>query len=151
MVAAPLYILAFLQPTLAGLGALVIAPAILQYLYLGPVFALAQNMVSARMRATATAIVNITLTVIGLGLGPPVIGVLSDLLAARAYTGLMPFVRACPGGVAPHGAIGFAAESCRLASFHGLQQALLVAAAVYVWSGFHFVLAARHLKKDLMA
>jgi predicted MFS family arabinose efflux permease len=151
MVAAPLYIAAFLQPTLARMGALVIGPAILQYLYLGPVFALAQNMVTARMRATATAIVNIVITVIGLGLGPPLIGALSDVLAARAYNGLMPFTHACPGGVAPAGASGFAAESCRLASFHGLQQALLVAAAIYLWSGFHLVLAARTLKQDLEA
>ncbi|HTK35102.1 MAG TPA: MFS transporter [Caulobacteraceae bacterium] len=149
MLAAPLYIAAFQQPTLLGLGAMVIAPAILQYLYMGPVFALAQNMVGARMRATTTAIVNITLTVIGLGLGPPLIGALSDFLAARAYNGLMPFVRACPGGVAPAGATGFAADSCRLASFHGLQEALMVAAAIYLWAGFHFLLAARTLRRDL--
>ena len=149
MLAAPLYMLAFLQPTLLGLGAIVIVPAILQYLYLGPVFGLAQNLVVARMRATTTAIVNITLTVIGLGLGPPLIGALSDVLASKAYTGLMPFVRACPGGVAPAGATGFAADSCRLASYHGLQQALLVAVAIYIWSGFHFILAARTLKQDL--
>jgi predicted MFS family arabinose efflux permease len=149
MLSGPLYIIAFLQPTLVGLGAMVILPAIFQYLYLGPVFALGQNMVGARMRATTSALFGSIMTVTGLGLGPPLIGLLSDILAARSYNGLMPFGRACPGGVAPHDAAGFAAESCRLASFHGLQQALLVAAAVYVWSGFHYVLASRTLKQDL--
>ena len=147
--AAPLYILAFAQPTVIRLGALVIAPAILQYLYLAPVFALAQNMVEARMRATATALVNITLTLVGLGLGPALIGALSDTLAAHAYTGLMAYSRACPGGLPPPGAQGFAAEACRSASFTGLQRALMAAAAVYLWAGVHFLLAARTVREDL--
>lgn len=151
MIAAPLYMFAFTRPTVAGLGAAVILPAILQYLYLGPVFALAQNMVEARTRATATAIVNVVITLVGLGLGPMTIGALSDLFASRSYTGLMPFVQACPGGVAPAGAEGFAATACRAASYAGLQQALIAAAAVYVWAGLHFVLAARSLKKDLLS
>ena len=149
MAAAPLYILAFAQPTVIRLGALIIAPAILQYLYLAPVFALAQNMVEARMRATATALVNITLTLVGLGLGPALIGALSDTLAAHAYTGLMAYSRACPGGLPPPGAQGFAAEACRSASFTGLQQALMAAAAVYLWAGLHFLLAARTVREDL--
>ena len=130
---------------------MIILPAILQYLYLGPVFALAQNMVDARTRATATAVVNVVITLIGLGLGPMTIGALSDFFAARAYAGLMPFALSCPGGVAPAGAEGFAATACRAASYHGLQQALIAAAAVYLWSGLHFILAAKHLKKDLLS
>lgn len=149
--AAPLYMFAFTRPTVATLGAAIILPAILQYLYLGPVFALAQNMVEARTRATATAIVNVTITLVGLGLGPMTIGALSDLFAARSYAGLMPFVQACPGGVAPAGAEGFAATACRAASFAGLQQALIAAAAIYVWAGTHFVLAARTLRRDLLS
>ncbi|HTI66207.1 MAG TPA: MFS transporter [Caulobacteraceae bacterium] len=149
MAAAPLFMLALTQPTVARLGALVIVPLILQYLYLGPVFALVQNLVDARSRATATAVVNVSITLIGLGLGPMTIGALSDLFAGRSYPGLMPFVKACPGGVAPPGAQGFAAEACHAASFAGLQQALIAAAAIYIWAGLHFVLAARSLRKDL--
>jgi hypothetical protein len=111
---------------------------------------MAQNMVEARMRATATALVNVTITLIGLGLGPALVGALSDVLAAHAYAGLMPFTEACPGGVAPADAAGFAAEACRSASFHGLQRALMAAAAVYVWAGLHFFLAARTLRRDLL-
>jgi predicted MFS family arabinose efflux permease len=146
MAAAPLYMLALTRPTLPLLGAMVIVPAILQYTYLGPVFALVQNLVDARSRATATAVVNVCITLIGLGLGPMTIGALSDLFAAHAYSGLMPFVQACPGGLPPPGAEGFAAAACKAASFKGLQQALLVASAIYVWSGLHIVLAARTLR-----
>ncbi len=151
MAAAPLYMFAFTRPTIGALGAAIILPAILQYLYLGPVFALAQNMVDARTRATATAVVNVVITLIGLGLGPMTIGALSDFFASRSYTGLMSFAVGCPGGVAPAGAEGFAATACRAASFSGLQQALIAAAAVYLWSGLHFILAAKHLKKDLLS
>jgi MFS family permease len=150
MLAGPLYVLAFGQPTVARLGAFVVLPAILQYLYLGPVFALAQNMVEARMRATATALVNVTITLIGLGLGPALVGALSDLLAAQAYAGPLAFAQACPGGVAPAAAEALAAEACRTASFQGLQRALMAAAVIYVWAGAHFVLAARTLKRDLL-
>lgn len=150
ILAAPLYMFAFTRPSVASLGAAIVLPAILQYLYMGPVFALAQNMVDARSRATATAIVNVIITLVGLGLGPMTIGALSDFFAGRSYTGLMAFAQACPGGVAPAGAEGFAATACRAASFSGLQQALIAAAAVYVWSGLHFVLAARTLKDDLL-
>lgn len=142
----PLYMLAFNQPSVGGLGLYVIAPAILQYLYLGPVFALAQNMVGARMRAAATALVVIAITVIGLGLGPLTIGAISDLFAARSFTGDGAFAIACPGGQA---AAPDLAGACRAASFAGLRQALTVAAAVFVWSGLHLILAARTLKRDL--
>lgn len=141
MVCAPLYMLAFNQPTVLRMGLVVIVPAVLQYLYLGPVFALAQNMVGARMRASATALVVVATTVIGLGLGPTLIGALSDLLAARAYAGPGAFTTACPGGQG--------GAACHAASFAGLRGALMAAAAVFLWSGLHLVLAARTLKQDL--
>ena len=145
----PLYMAAFLQKDLATLGVLVVAPAILQYIYLGPVFAATANMAGPRSRATASAILTLIINLIGLGLGPTLIGLASDQFAAHAYTGLMPYAQACPGGLPPAGASGFAAESCHRASFIGLQRALVVSAAVYVWAGVHLILAARTIRQDL--
>ena len=149
ILASPLYIVALTRPTVAMVGAMVIVPAILQYIYMGPVFALVQNLVEAKARATASAITNVSITLIGLGLGPMTIGALSDVFAARGFAGLMPFARACPGGVAPPGSAEFAVAACRAASFTGLQHALMAGAVVYAWAGLHFILAARTLRKDL--
>jgi len=147
--AAPLYMAAFLQQSLAALGALIVAPAILQYLYMGPVFATTANLVGPRSRATAAAILTMVINLIGLGLGPTLIGWASDLFAAHAYAGLSPYAAACPGGLPPAGAVGFAADGCRQASFLGLQRALVASAAVYLWAGVHLMLGARTLREDL--
>jgi hypothetical protein len=98
------------------------------------------------MSIIADALVVIAITVIGLGLGPLTIGAISDLFAARSFAGGGAFALACPGGQA---AAPDLAGACRAASFAGLRQALTVAAAVFVWSGLHLILAARTLKRDL--
>lgn len=151
VLAAPLYMLAFLQRDLLWLGVLVIPPAVLQYLYFGPLYATTTNMVGPRSRATAAALLTLVINLIGLGLGPTVIGWASDQFATHAYTGLIPYARACPGGLPPPGATGFAASGCRTASFIGLQHALVLSAAIYLWAGLHLVLAARTLRRDLEA
>jgi predicted MFS family arabinose efflux permease len=151
ILAAPLYMLAFLQGSLLRVGLFVVAPAVLQYLYLGPLYAVTANMVGPRSRATAAAILTLVINLIGLGLGPTLIGWASDLFAAHAYAGLRPYALACPGGLPPPGASGFAAEGCRTASFLGLQRALVASSAVYLWAGLHLILAARTVRQDLEA
>lgn len=149
ILAAPLYMLAFSQATAAALAAMLVAPLVLHYIYLGPMGGLCQNMVGPRARATSQAIMTLIINLIGLGLGPAVVGWGSDLLASAAYAGVGDFVSACPGGQAIKGATAAAAEACRLASFTGLQQALIAASAIYVWAGVHFLLAARTVREDV--
>ncbi len=48
--------------------------------YLGPTFALVQNLVGIRMRSTAAAILLFVINLIGLGLGPLTVGILADLM-----------------------------------------------------------------------
>jgi MFS family permease len=56
--------------------------SILGGMYLGPSFAMTQALVSLRMRAVASAILLFMLNIIGMGMGPYLVGVASDLLAA---------------------------------------------------------------------
>lgn len=49
-------------------------------LYLAPTFALVQNLVGVRMRATAAALLLFVINLIGLGAGPLLVGMLADLL-----------------------------------------------------------------------
>ena len=48
--------------------------------YLAPTFALVQNLVGVRMRATAAALLLFIINLIGLGAGPLLVGFLADLL-----------------------------------------------------------------------
>lgn len=49
-------------------------------LYLAPTFALVQNLVGVRMRATASALLLFTINLVGLGAGPLVVGIMADAL-----------------------------------------------------------------------
>src|SRR5690606_13547114 len=77
----PLYLWAYHQPSWQLTVALLIAPGILHYVYLGPTFGVVQNMVDTRRRATATAILLFFLNLIALGGGPPATGWLIDRMA----------------------------------------------------------------------
>lgn len=81
LMAFPFYIVALMmdQPYLAI--AVLIAPSLLNSLWLGPAFGTIQNVAPARMRALASAILLFILNIIGLGFGPFLVGVLSDLLS----------------------------------------------------------------------
>jgi predicted MFS family arabinose efflux permease len=67
----------------AALG-LLLLPGLLSALWLGPAYASIQGLVRPDSRATATAILLFVANLVGLGLGPLGVGVVSDLLTARA-------------------------------------------------------------------
>ncbi len=81
LLAFPFYVAAMVsdQPYLAI--AILVAPSLLNSLWLGPAFGTIQNLAPTRMRALASAMLLFILNIIGLGLGPFLVGVLSDLLA----------------------------------------------------------------------
>ena len=102
-----------------GALAMMVVPAILSNVYLGTAIATSHRLVGLQMRATASAILFFVINIIGLGGGPWVVGMVSDALAAQ------------------HGV-----ESLRLAMLYVLPPVML-------WSGFHFLCAARTLKQDI--
>ena len=90
-------------------------------MYLGPSFAMTQNLVRPQMRAVAAAILLFVLNLIGLGIGPWFVGFLSDSLAAS-----------------------FGVESIRYAL-------LSVVCIGNSWATVHYLLASRSLREDLRA
>ncbi len=153
LIAAPLYYFAFQQPTLIGIGLGVIAPLILQYLYLGPTFAVTHNLVEPRMRASATALLFLPINLIGLGFGPPFVGWLADLMTSRDFAAqnLGDFTAACAAAAQP-GAAADLVAACGTSNFEGVKWAILITAVVfYAWAGLHYVYAARFVKRDLEA
>jgi MFS family permease len=88
-----------------------------------PTYAVAQNLVGPRMRATAVAIVAMCCGLVGSGLGPTWVGFASDRFARGI------------GGPA--------------ASAEGIRYALASVTVVLLWSAVHYLIAARTLERDL--
>jgi len=77
------FIFAFLLVDSGELALLCYAPiSFLSATWSAPTYAVAQGLVSLRMRAMASAVLLFMLNLIGLGLGPQLVGVLNDVLAA---------------------------------------------------------------------
>lgn len=96
-----------------------LVPAVFSNFYLATTLAQAQSLVDLRMRGVASALMLFILNMIGLGMGPQITGILSDVLATR-----------------------FGADSMRYSL-------LTVAAVVYPWSAFHYIMASRYIDQDL--
>ncbi|MDX2235052.1 MAG: MFS transporter [Hyphomonadaceae bacterium] len=89
----PIYITAVLLPSALGAMCLLAINAILGTLWYGPVYATAQSIAPAHMRATASAILLFIINLVGLGLGPLLVGALSDVLAIQGGMGKAEGVR----------------------------------------------------------
>ena len=113
--------------TLAGILAtdrttaliLLIVPFFVGSLYLPPTFALAQNLVTPRMRATTSGLVLFVFSLIGMGGGPTLAGVISTSLTPSFGAG------------------------------EALRWALLACTLFNIWGVLHYWLAGRTLAADL--
>ena len=81
----PIYLLAYIQPDWKTALLILLVPGIFHYTYLAPTFAVVQNAVETRRRATATAILFFFLNFIALGGGPVFTGSLVDSFARGAF------------------------------------------------------------------
>jgi MFS family permease len=95
-----------------------------------------QNMVGPRMRATAAFVFFFVSTLVGVGLGPPLLGLVSDLFANASYPG-GGFNNACAGGATATN------SACAQASADGVQLALASSMVLYAWGAIHYLIAAR--------
>ena len=119
VISAPLYIVGITRGDAPLLLALVFAAALFQYTYLGVTYGVFQNLLHSRMRATGSAVLNGIYGLVGQGFGTVLVGALSAALAPR---------------------YGSAA---------GLAYAMAITAALYLWAGAHYLLAARHVGPDM--
>jgi predicted MFS family arabinose efflux permease len=147
MLSAPLFALAAFQPSLMRALPLLAAAHVAMFVYWTPTLALAQNMVGATMRASASFIVAFVMGMVGTGFGPTIVGILSDVFAHHAFDG--DFAAACPGGIAPVGALPAIASQCAEASREGIVYAIATMSIALAWAAVHYALAARTLRQDL--
>ena len=83
-VAAPILFMAYSASDWRVALALLAVPTVLNSLYYGPTYALAQQLVAPQARAMATAVMLFAQNLIGLGLGPLFFGMLSDIFKPMA-------------------------------------------------------------------
>ena len=141
----PIYIAAFLQHTaLASVGFIFLGYLLVTF-YFAPTFAVVQNLVEPRMRASASALLFLAINVMGQALGPVAIGVISDAIARHAFT-LGTYRALCPPH--PHAPVQIIA-ACARASTYGLQHSILIICGCYLLGAIFYLLASRTLKRDL--
>ena len=117
----PLYLAGFQARGLAASATLIILAGVSLVMHYGSGVAIVQNLATPRTRASCVAFYLLFVNVVAMGLGPPLIGWLSDLFAAR-ITG--------PGATA-----------------EGLTLALMTSTVLYAWGGVHYLLARRGLEQ----
>ena len=148
VLSAPLFIFGFMQGELLPMILILIGGHVTMFVYYTPTLGMAQNMVGANMRGTSAFVVSLVLGLVGVGLGPTIVGFLSDFFAQRAFP-LGDFQAMCRGGEAAAGAGQGVADACKAASATGVRNAVISVALLSIWAALHFLLAARHVRKDL--
>ena len=138
VLALPLYVIGFTRPDWQSAVLFMTAGAAAQQLYVAPTFAVANNVVEPRMRATAVAMMTFCWTLVGLGIGPVVVGVASDHIRAFLAAGGSDVLGLC------HQA------GCTDASATGLQYALIGVIFLDLIGIVMFVVASGRMKRDFV-
>ena len=153
---APLYLLAFSQPTGAQglmLG-LWVAAMLLHYGYLGAQYTIGQGVVPQASRASAIAILLFIVALVGNGLGPQVVGLMSDTmmtlgLEARGQAGVLQAAACNPKAAA---ALPAAQQAvCAAVYSEGLRDAMRASSAFLLVAAGCFWMSSRSLDRELLA
>jgi len=142
----PMYFWAYSAPMWQWAAWILVLPGILHFTYVGPSFAVVQNAVEPRMRATAAAILLFVVNFVGLGIGPPLCGWMIDQFSTAAFAdSLGSFGALCPGGIGGAGAPAEIDAACRAASAEGARNGILVMLCFFAWGSLHYFMAAATL------
>ncbi|RJG22068.1 spinster family MFS transporter [Massilia cavernae] len=148
VLAAPLYVAAFMQTSWIATTALLLVGGVLAFLWAGPAFSITQSVVEPRMRASASAILLLNMNLVGHGLGPMFVGFASDAFATRAFT-TGTYALECPKGIPMAGASDAIIQACGQASATGIRYAVLTCTCVFLLAGFHYIRAGRYVARDM--
>ena len=144
LVAFPVYFMAYSQGAAASAFALIFSGYLIMSFYFAPTFAVVQNLVEPRMRASASALLFLAINLVGQGVGPVFMGFVSDASSRQAFS-LGNYRSFCPP--APHAPHAIVA-ACARASTQGLQHSILIVCGFYLLGSIFYLLASRNLKRD---
>jgi predicted MFS family arabinose efflux permease len=138
--AIPLFVFGLTRPDWPTALLLLFGGGAAQQLYLGPTYAIANNMVEPRMRATSIALYAAVWSLIGIGFGPAITGAISD----RVFKAL----KADPSADILHLC---RQAGCADASATGLQYAMICVVVLFAIAAVAFAMSARTMRRDLEA
>ncbi len=132
--------------------------AVMHYFYLSAQFAVTQNLVSPRMRATASAVLLFMVNIIGYAAGPPTVGWVSDKAAAFNLSQMESpvdlgtcnlYEKEMRDEATRTAEKGEALSTyCAPARANGIRFAVTFGVMIYIWAGIHFMLMGRTLQRD---
>jgi len=128
-----LYLIGYTASSMWIAGPALVIGAMLNYFYVGSIFAVILTIVRRDLRTIATAVTILMGNLIGYGLGPPVMGFLSDLFEKRALAHAGMSVAGC--------SLSMANATCALAQASGLRSAIVLCLLGYLGAGLHFLMS----------
>jgi MFS family permease len=140
--ACPLYVLGFLQVHWLPAVLILMLPGLFSATWYAPTYAVTQNLVTPRMRASAVALTSLVFNLTGMTLGPAVTGALSDYFATRRFVSGNYALQCTAIKTGAH-------TLCQAASASGIRMALIILVSFFLLSGMHFMLAAKHMKRGV--
>lgn len=120
--------------------ALLVAASLGQHFYMPAMYTIAQDVAPPTMRATAAALLIAIISVVGYGLGPPLVGLASDVLGRIAMAAHGTDAVSCARA---------ATAACEMAKSDGLRLSLSIGSIGFVAAGLLFVLSGRWLAQDV--
>lgn len=130
LLAAPCFIIGFWTDSLSLSTLLLMLGTVGIFTYLAPTFSHLHSVMEPRMRATAVSIMFLILNIVGLGLGPPLTGLISDVMTRFALD------ECAQAG----------ATACQSAAGEGITHAMMIVSLFMLLGATLFFLAGRHLK-----
>ena len=137
VIGAPVFVIGVMSGSLTIAVPLMLVGSFAFYTAMGPCIATLHGSLDSYSRATGSALFLMVMHLIGQGLGPPLIGLVSDMLSSMLYAG-GPFAADCAGAAAQ-----VPGSACAAASAHGLRYAMAVFAIFFVLAGVLLYLGAR--------
>jgi len=145
IIGTPIFILGLMQDSLPIAFALMLMGSLFFYMAMGPAIAALHGLLDSRSRATGSALFLLIMHLTGQGFGPPLAGLVSDMVSSWAY-GAPDFASRCAGAAGQ-----IAGSSCATAAATGVRYAIACFGAFYIWSGLHMLRAAHYRKETLSA
>jgi predicted MFS family arabinose efflux permease len=148
LLSTPLLLLGVTRGTIAASVPILVIGLTLMFAYFTPTLAIAQNIVSANMRASSAFAVAAVVSIVGAGLGPALTGLISDGLAQHAFA-LGDYKAMCVSAVASDAAQLSVKSACSIASASGIRGSILVMSLFCGLGGIFYLAAARHFRRDI--
>jgi hypothetical protein len=137
MIGAPIYALGLFQSNILVGFPMMLFGSFFLFMVMGPAITAVHNVLGSRSRATGSALFLLMLNLVGQGFGPPLAGLVSDVVSAATF-GSADFATQCAGASGQ-----VTGSACASAGATGLRYAIALFVMLYIWSGAHLLWGAR--------